>query len=87
MVTANAMIGDREKYIAAGASDYISKLIKVAALRDALARVRKAAAKPASPKIEKPALRLAADGGDAGDEPQTCGAFVASSACHAWMRR
>ena len=59
MVTANAMVGDSEKYVAAGASDYISKPIKVAALRDALARVTRVAAKPDSPMIEKPALRLA----------------------------
>ena len=58
MVTANAMVGDSEKYVAAGASDYISKPIKVAALRDALARVTTAPATPASPKSERPALQL-----------------------------
>ena len=58
MVTANAMVGDSEKYVAAGASDYISKPIKVAALRDALARVTTAAAIPASPKTERPVLQL-----------------------------
>jgi PAS domain S-box-containing protein len=38
MVTANAMAGDREDYLAAGASDYISKPISLSKLAQALAR-------------------------------------------------
>ena len=38
VVTANAMEGDREKYIAAGMNDYISKPINSATLFDAIAR-------------------------------------------------
>jgi PAS domain S-box-containing protein len=39
-ITANAMQGDRERCLAAGMDDYISKPIKTAELRDALARAR-----------------------------------------------
>jgi len=38
MVTANAMVGDRDAYLAAGANDYITKPIDIAALRGALRR-------------------------------------------------
>jgi CheY-like chemotaxis protein len=37
-LTANAMIGDREKYLAAGMNDYVSKPINVVELTSALRR-------------------------------------------------
>jgi CheY-like chemotaxis protein len=38
-VTANAMTGDRERYLAAGMDDYISKPFKVDSLRAAVTRL------------------------------------------------
>ena len=40
-MTANAMIGDREKYIAAGMDEYISKPIRISDLEQALAQLEK----------------------------------------------
>ncbi len=42
-LTANAMNGDRERYLAEGMTDYVAKPIDQAALFDALARVSAAA--------------------------------------------
>lgn len=39
MVTAHAMAGDRERYLAIGAREYVSKPVKLDALRAAIARV------------------------------------------------
>ena len=41
MVTADAMAGDRERYISYGANDYVSKPIDIDALAHALARTRR----------------------------------------------
>ena len=38
-LTANAMAADRERYLAAGMDDYVSKPFEIEALRDAIARV------------------------------------------------
>ena len=39
MVTAHAMLGDRDRYLAAGANDYIAKPIKADQLRETLRRI------------------------------------------------
>ena len=39
MVTAHAMLGDRDRYLAAGANDYIAKPIKPDQLRETLRRI------------------------------------------------
>lgn len=44
-VTANAMSGDREKYLAAGLDGYVSKPISIANLSDALEKVRQKTAR------------------------------------------
>ena len=53
MITANAMAGDQERYLAAGATAYISKPIKLSALREALARATQAAAHSQTGKLEQ----------------------------------
>jgi len=47
--TANAMRGDREKYLAAGMVDYIAKPLEAAELAEILARVTGAASRPVAP--------------------------------------
>jgi signal transduction histidine kinase/DNA-binding NarL/FixJ family response regulator len=47
--TANAMRGDREKFLAAGMVDYIAKPLEVAELAEVLARVTGAASRPVAP--------------------------------------
>ncbi len=44
-VTASALHGDREKFIAAGMNDYVSKPVQLAELRDALRRWNESRAK------------------------------------------
>ncbi len=39
-LTANAMAGDRERYLAAGFTDYVSKPMTMRSLSEAIARVR-----------------------------------------------
>jgi len=52
-MTANAMEGDREKCLAAGMDDYISKPVGLEALRQALARwSRPQEPTPAAPNSE-----------------------------------
>jgi signal transduction histidine kinase/ActR/RegA family two-component response regulator len=53
MITANAMAGDQERYLAAGATEYISKPIKMPALREALARATQFAPRPQTGKLEQ----------------------------------
>eukprot|EP00904_Undaria_pinnatifida_P002330 jgi/Undpi1/12098/HiC_scaffold_41.g14071.m1 len=43
-LTANAMVGDREKYLRAGMDDYVSKPVRMNTLREALMRVPQPAA-------------------------------------------
>jgi CheY-like chemotaxis protein len=38
-LTANAMAGERERYLAVGFTDYVSKPVSMRSLADALARV------------------------------------------------
>ena len=51
-VSANALSGDRERFIAAGMDDYVSKPIRRELLFDVLARVTERAAAGASPAGE-----------------------------------
>ena len=47
-VTANAMKGDREKFLASGMDDYISKPIKISMLEDVIDRVMEKEPRPVS---------------------------------------
>ena len=57
-MTANAMVGDREKCLAAGMDDYVSKPLNHAELRAAMQR---GAAQPVTPLSEDPLRPLATD--------------------------
>jgi PAS domain S-box-containing protein len=57
-MTANAMVGDREKCLAAGMDDYVSKPLNRAELRAAMQR---GAAKPGTPRHENPLRSLGID--------------------------
>jgi CheY-like chemotaxis protein len=64
-MTANAMVGDREKVLAAGMNDHIAKPIKVDDLFETLARwIRKAPARPAPTAVLDIGAALAALDGD-----------------------
>ncbi len=60
-VTANAMAGDRERFIAAGMSEYVSKPIRVEALVQAIRAVLAAA--PPLPEVLMPELTVEFDAG------------------------
>ncbi len=49
-VTAHAMKGDREQFIAAGMDDYLTKPLRVKLLNDAISRVLKKKRRPAKPE-------------------------------------
>jgi CheY-like chemotaxis protein/HPt (histidine-containing phosphotransfer) domain-containing protein len=52
-LTANAMGGDRETYLAAGMDDYLAKPMRLATLRDTLARYLAGAAESAEPDLDE----------------------------------
>jgi PAS domain S-box-containing protein len=82
-MTANAMVGDREKCLTAGMDDYVSKPLRRAELRAALER---GAARPANPIDDDVARILMEDGED--ELSELVDLFVASAPTNiAGMRR
>lgn len=61
-VTANALKGDRERYLEAGMDDYISKPVQMKALVEALERCEPLAKRVNRPVITKENMALPADG-------------------------
>ena len=70
-MTANAMAGDRERCLAAGMNDYVSKPVRVKALVDALTRAAEAAAERRASAGEAPA--------EVGEPPETAAETGAAS--------
>ncbi|MEP7299104.1 MAG: response regulator, partial [Burkholderiales bacterium] len=80
-MTANAMVGDREKVLEAGMNDHISKPIRVDEMFATLARwMPRAQLAPAPPAAVDRAAALAAIGGDEALYRRIAGMFVAREA-------